>query len=139
MNQIEINTEHLDTPEKYMEYQEFCSRLLDELNCENWDLSILFCDNRFIQTLNRKYRDIDNPTDVLTFPMDEFAGDRYIAGDIIISIEYSTGVEDPTVETKRLIIHGVLHLLGQDHTYDDDSFENDEMLIKQEALLRKLL
>ena len=82
------------------------------------EISIVLCDDDFIQDLNRTHRDKDKPTDVLSFPQD----DEIVLGDIVISL--------PTAERQALAagwpmahevvllgVHGVLHLLG----YDDET------------------
>ena len=71
---------------------EFALNVLKHLKKENWDVSILFCFDPFIQELNKIYRNIDSPTDVLSFEMGEYYEDkneekRYVAGDIVISLD----------------------------------------------------
>ncbi|MDX9973109.1 MAG: rRNA maturation RNase YbeY [FCB group bacterium] len=89
------------------------------------EVSLLFCDDAFIATLNRDFRHEDHATDVLSFPQPNLpAGDTVLLGDIVISLE--------TVETRcagdraamreeirLLFCHGLLHLLGYDHDTDD--------------------
>jgi probable rRNA maturation factor len=90
------------------------------LGYKNTELSVLITDDSTIRELNRKFRDKDKPTDVLSFPMgDEVAG-RYLLGDIVIS--YETASRQATLmghtveeEIRRLLIHGFVHLLGYDH------------------------
>lgn len=85
-------------------------------------LSILVTDNQEIQSFNHQYRDVDAPTDVLSFPAgytDPDTGEFYV-GDIILSYpKAKTQAEDRghTVEEELqvLVVHGVLHLLGYDH------------------------
>jgi len=80
------------------------------------EVNIVFVDDKKIRELNKKYRHKDKATDVLSFEMNE----EGIVGDIAISTEttkanakkYGVTYE---VEVRRLIIHGVLHLLGYDH------------------------
>ena len=120
----------------------FIMKVLDRLDIDNWELSILFCNDIFIADLNKKYRDIDGPTDVLSFEQgDEYIDDKDItwfnAGDIVISIEglfknaeqFSVSVNN---ELKRLLVHGILHLDGMDHENNDP---DQEMLEFQEHLL----
>ena len=95
------------------------------------ELSILIVNNRAMRTLNRRYRGIDKPTDVLSFLPSPApftyrgggAGDgkplRFL-GDIVISMEkiHAQAAErghSPDKEFKILLIHGILHLLGYDH------------------------
>lgn len=122
--------------------ENFISEVLNELNLKNWDISLLFCDDAFIQNLNKQYRDIDSPTDVLSFEQgDEYFDDagetRFMAGDIVISLdslrfnaeEFNVEINE---ELKRLIVHGILHLNGMDHS---DNSPEQEMLKFQEELL----
>jgi len=79
-------------------------------------VNILIMDDKAIHKLNKKYRKKDKPTDVLSFHM----GEEGTLGDIAISKETTKrnakkyGVSY-SQESKRLIIHGTLHLLGYDH------------------------
>jgi probable rRNA maturation factor len=94
--------------------------------------------------VNKEYRDIDGPTDVLSFEQgDEYLDDDgkrwFMAGDILISLdtlvsnarEFGVSADE---ELKRLIIHGVLHLDGMDHETNDSG---EPMLIRQEEILRR--
>lgn len=122
--------------------ENFISEVLNELNLKNWDISLLFCDDAFIKNLNKQYRDIDSPTDVLSFEQgDEYFDDagetRFMAGDIVISLDslYFNAEEfnvEINEELKRLIVHGILHLNGMDHS---DNSPEQEMLKFQEELL----
>jgi len=83
------------------------------------ELSISFIDDIKMRGLNLSYRSIDRTTDVLSFPQSE-GTDFTLLGDIIISIDtarrhsksYGVTLHE---ELKKLIIHGILHLLGHDH------------------------
>ncbi|MBN2309373.1 MAG: rRNA maturation RNase YbeY [Candidatus Hydrogenedentes bacterium] len=85
------------------------------------ELSLLFCDNAFIQNLNRTYRGKDAPTDVLSFW--QGAPNRHIPhvlGDIVISLETVAERcrgDRPAMrgEVRLLFCHGLLHLLGYTH------------------------
>ena len=95
---------------------------LNFLGKENCEVSIV-CDNdSVIRQLNNKYRNIDQPTDVLSFPSGEInpeTGKTYL-GDVIIStsfikkqaLELNINFEQ---ELANVVIHGILHLLGYDH------------------------
>ncbi len=83
------------------------------------ELSISFTDDIKMRELNYTYRQIDRTTDVLSFPQSE-GPDFTLLGDIIISLDtarrhsksYGVTLHE---ELKKLIIHGILHLLGHDH------------------------
>ena len=81
-----------------------------------------------IRELNLKYRDIDSPTDVLSFGMDGPYGE--MVGEIVVSPEY---VASEAAKVEELVVHGALHLAGMDHGED---FAGSEMAVVQEAVLR---
>jgi len=120
----------------------FIVKVLERLDIDNWELSILFCNDAFIADLNKKYREIEGPTDVLSFEQgDEYIDDSDItwfnAGDIVISIDSlikNTERFQVTFnsELKRLLVHGILHLDGMEHENND---ADQEMLQFQEHLL----
>ena len=119
-------TKHIDT--KLIE--EIVSSITDR------DIDILICDNLEIQRLNREYRGIDKPTDVLSFPL-EFSSSNMPIGSLAISIDkvYEKAGElghTPEEELALLTIHGTLHLLGMDHEID-----NGEMRAEEERLIRE--
>ena len=100
----------------------------------NGEVSILFCGDRKMRTLNRLYRKKDRPTDVLAFP----AQANGLLGDIVISVPYAARQakrrgEPVSREIDRLLLHGFLHLSGYDHETDEG--EMDAL----EAKLRKRL
>lgn len=111
-----------------------------------YEVSVTFTDNYGIRVINREYRNIDNPTDVLSFPMrgeeEEFTvnpatGCRML-GDIVLSLEkasaqaidYGHSFER---EVAFLTVHSMLHLLGYDHVTSDE--DEKEMFGKQEIIL----
>lgn len=99
---------------------------------DNVEVSVLFTEDKFIRKLNKEYRGIDDPTDVLSFSFQEEGVDHSIIeenimlGDIIISVETAQrqayflnhSVEK---EITFLLIHGLLHLLGYDHREEDEA------------------
>ena len=115
------------------------------------DVYITLTNNEEIRKINKEYRNIDKPTDVLSFPMYEREDIKTlrkpkeddveeILGDIVISVskviaqskEYGHSYER---ELAYLTTHGMLHLLGYDHMEDD---EKEEMREHEEAVLSKL-
>lgn len=99
----------------------------------DFEVSILITDNEGIQEINKEHREIDSPTDVLSFPILEFDedgvmleesgdydGDMLLLGDIVLSLEkakeqaeeYGHSIQR---EVGFLTVHSTLHLLGFDH------------------------
>jgi len=106
------------------------------------ELSIVVDDDERLRELNHQFLGVDHPTDVLSFPADEFdpdSGLRYI-GDIIISFPRAeeqalTANEAISDELQLLVIHGTLHLLGYDH---GDLTQKQAMWSAQQAALNGL-
>ena len=92
------------------------------------EVSVVLVPLAVIQQLNFKYRDIDSPTDVLSFGIDGPYGE--MVGEIVVAPEY-VALEEAGVE--ELVVHGALHLAGMDHGED---FAGSEMGVVQEAVLR---
>ncbi|MCF7913904.1 MAG: rRNA maturation RNase YbeY [Spirochaetaceae bacterium] len=150
MNRVEVSTKGIEPPVWLDKAAAFCKRILEKLDIHGWEVSLLFCDDTFIQSLNRQYRNKDEATDVLSFAafMDEqekgfstLADHATItAGDIVISLdtlqrhaqEFSVAESE---ELKRLLIHGILHLAGMDHATNSPE---EEMLQKQEELMKQM-
>jgi probable rRNA maturation factor len=150
MNEVYISCMGVPEPAWLPGLQKFALTVLQKMNKNNWEVSILLCNDEFIKELNNKYRNINNPTDVLSFrqyekcelepeQMDnDESGKKIIAGDVVLSLEtikfnaqqYSIPFDQ---ELKRLIIHGFLHLQGLDH-----ESEPDVMLDLQENILLQL-
>jgi probable rRNA maturation factor len=88
------------------------------------ELSILFCGDVRMRSLNRRFRRRDRSTDVLSFP----AGDGVLLGDIVICMPYAARkargrAGGASREMDRLLLHGYLHLLGYDHETDDGEMD----------------
>jgi probable rRNA maturation factor len=98
-------------------------RAVDEADAE---ISITLVDDAAIRAINREHRGKDKPTDVLSFPLEPepFAQERLL-GDIVISIDtarrQAADYDAPLQrELYRLMIHGLLHVLGHDHEAADE-------------------
>lgn len=100
------------------------------------EVSITLVDDKQIHKLNKQYRGIDKPTNVLSFEL----GDDVLLGDIFISLDTVTkeaateGISVPE-HTAHMIIHGMLHLQGYDHLNDRDAEIMEKLEIK---ILKKL-
>jgi len=106
------------------------------------DISIVIDDNASLQDLNREYRDIDAPTDVLSFTLNEKDPEtgRLYLGDVIISFEQAKEqalkAGHPVLsELQLLAVHGVLHLLGHDHAEPEEKLK---MWAAQKEILASL-
>lgn len=86
------------------------------------EISVIFCSDPYILSVNQKYLQHDYYTDIITFDyceVDRLSGDLFISIDTVRenSAEYGTEFED---ELNRVIVHGILHLIGyDDHTPED--------------------
>ncbi len=117
--------------------------LLDSLDLAQAELSVLICDDAFIQPLNRDYRSQDRPTDVLSFAMreGELADPQDpLLGDVVISLQTARRQAEQQGhsvdrEVRILLTHGLLHLLGQHHGDED---QRQRMLAEQARLLALL-
>lgn len=105
-------------------------------NCE---ISLVFCGDDEIRRLNRDYRGLDEPTDVLSFAQEvetPLPGESRLLGDVVISVptaerQAAAAAHSLARELEWLLLHGVLHLLG----YDDATPEGlQEMIDKQRAI-----
>lgn len=98
------------------------------------DISYVFCDDDYLIQVNREYLDHDTYTDIITF---DYVEGKIVSGDILISVDrvkenaqlFNTTFEQ---ELHRVIIHGILHLLGQADKSDEDAAM---MRKKEEAAL----
>lgn len=124
---------------------------LDLENYQNTaEVSITFTDNEGIHELNKKYREVDRPTDVLSFPLFDYEGTceeppvdemMNMLGDIVISLERAKEQAEEfghsfEREVAFLTAHSMLHLLGYDHELGEE--EDREMREKQSIVMDML-
>lgn len=149
---IEIEYEDIEKmPDEEMLIKTVVKKVLEEEKIiKDLEIYITLTNNKEIHKVNLEQRKVDNPTDVLSFPMFEREeipylkenanGNIDILGDIIISIEkvkeqaneYGHSFER---ELAYLITHGMLHLLGYDHMIEE---EKAQMRKREEEILEKL-
>lgn len=103
---------------------------------KNAEVSIVLVDDNEIKQINREYRDINKPTNVLSFEL----GDDVLLGDIYISLDTvmrEAKQEKISVEhhTAHMVVHGVLHLLGYDHIKESEAIV---METKETKILAKM-
>ena len=113
-----------------------------ELGFDNIDseLSLVFTNDADIREINAKWRHIDKPTNVLSFPAFALQPGQEpgeVLGDIVIAretVEREAAEEDKSFDDhlSHLVVHGLLHLMGYDHQNDDEAEQ-------MEALERKIL
>lgn len=123
MNEFEIVNKY-KYKEDYKYLDDVINHTLEKLNIKNAYLSVIFIDDEEMHAMNKEYRGIDRTTDVLSFALED--NDTYVPvirqlGDIFVSIpkmqeqakEYGHSEKR---ELSFLVCHGLLHLLGYDHT-----------------------
>lgn len=129
-------------PEKFEAYiNKLVPFLLEQMNVPTpVEVSVSFVTPQRIHELNREFRNVDAPTDVLSFPCDDpnevAPGELIELGDIVVApqvcFEQSSQYGNTYVqEVTLLVTHSVLHLLGYDHIEDDEA---EEMEAKEREL-----
>ena len=110
----------------------------------SFEVSLTFTDNEGIHALNKEYRNVDRPTDVLSFPQIDYElGEEAegLLGDIVLSLERAEEqAEEFGHSFKRecafLCVHSTLHLLGYDHEISDE--DDADMRARQRAVMEKM-
>ena len=140
--------EELTFPQDYIDNVKAAAEMVGKLyGVENGEVSVTLTNNAYIHKLNKQYRQIDRPPDVLSFALTESEEpavdgglDVNVLGDLIISVEraeeqaadYGHSVRR---EMAFLTVHGMLHLLGYDHMEEE---ERAEMEAEQRFVMEKL-
>lgn len=136
-NETNENIENIEILKPLLEY----ARIKENLEDTELEFSVIIVDNKRIHEINKEYRGIDRPTDVISFALEdneEIEFDHYrVLGDIYISIdkvreqarEYGHSEKR---ELAFLTVHGFLHLLGYDHMKPEDE---KVMFARQEEIL----
>lgn len=141
MNRIEIFNETNEPIEELEIIENLLNYAIEHEKLDNLEFSVIVVDNEKIHELNKEFRGIDRPTDVITFALEDNEDfpmmDTRVLGDIYISLDKAKGqaVEyghSFLRELAFLSIHGFLHLLGYDHMKED---EEKIMFDKQEEIL----
>ena len=114
------------------------------------EVSVTFVDDEGIRELNKKFRNMDKPTDVLSFPLLDYEGESdepffdelcHNLGDIVISLERAMAQANEfghsfEREVAFLTAHSMLHLLGYDHELSDE--DDADMRRRQNAIMERL-
>lgn len=137
------------TPDMRMLIRKACRTVLSAENfLDKAEIEVSIVDDKLIKSINKEYRNIDDSTDVLSFPLGENGEydvnpqtGAYMLGDIVISIEHALMQaklfgHSTDREIAYLTVHSMLHLLGFDHVNSND--EKAIMRKHEEAVMEKL-
>lgn len=140
---FEIINETKEEIEELEDVEMVLNKAIEEEKVGQVSFNVIIVDNEYIHKLNKEYRKIDRPTDVITFALEDYEDIKYedfrLLGDIYISldkaksqaIEYGHSFKR---EICFLAVHGFLHLLGYDHMEKE---EEKIMFGKQELILNE--
>jgi probable rRNA maturation factor len=108
-------------------------KMLDAMGKSDSSVTIAFVSDRKIRELNRQFRGLDKPTDVLSFPDDN---NSHNLGDIAISAETAARQAKENgltfeSEISQLMLHGLLHLSGYDHETDQGEMNRTELRLRK--------
>ncbi len=145
---ISAQPEDLPFPEGMEEIIRLAVEKVGQLyGAENAEVSITLTDNKYIHQLNREYRKIDRPTDVLSFALNESeepeildGPETDVLGELVISVERAEEQAEEYGHSLRreiafLAVHGMLHLLGYDHMQEEERLEMEQ---EQRFVMEKL-
>lgn len=135
-NETQEKVENLEVLEPLLTYA------LEVENVDNLEFNVIIINNEEIHKINKEYRGIDRPTDVISFALEDYKDIKYendyrVLGDIYISIDkIKEQAKEYGHSEKRelafLAVHGLLHLLGYDHMEKEDE---KVMFSRQELIL----
>ena len=131
-NETQEKVENLEILEPLLTYA------LEVENVDNLEFNVIIINNEEIHKINKEYRGIDRPTDVISFALEDYKDIKYendyrVLGDIYISIDQAKEYgHSEKRELAFLAVHGLLHLLGYDHMEKEDE---KVMFSRQELIL----
>ena len=134
MNEINIFNEHKDIDFHKNHIIQLINLSLEATEYNQVKINLIFCDNDKLNSFKREYFDEDVLTDIVTFPIkndNDLEAEIYISVEMakINSVEFNVSLNN---ELSRLIIHGVLHLIG----FNDDTEDSKKvMFLKQEEII----
>ncbi len=143
MNKIEIFNETEKDILELVDVRKVIDIAIKNQKLDNLEFNIIIVDNDYIHELNKNYRNIDRPTDVITFALEDYEDgiklEHRMLGDIYISIDKAISqAEEYGHDLRReicfLAVHGFLHLLGYDHMEKE---EEEIMFSLQEEILNE--
>lgn len=120
--------------------KQWISSVIKSKNRKTGDISFIFCSDNYLLSINQHYLQHDTYTDIITFDYSKDDKTLPISGDIFISIErieenakkYKQNIEN---ELNRILIHGVLHLLG----YKDKTKKDKAIMTQEEDCCLKMI
>ena len=123
MGRISIHNQQEAVPIDFKRMREVARTVLEGEGEPEAEVSLAFVDNATIHTLNKRYLDHDEPTDVLSFPLSDAKAKR-LSGELVIGAEVAQAQatergHDVQAELALYVIHGLLHLCGHDDLEDD--------------------
>lgn len=136
MNYFEVINNNKELVEETEQMKDFIKYCVKKLKLKNVIFNVIIVSNKKIHEINKKYRKIDKPTDVISFALEDskenFTPKIRMLGDIYISYEK---VKSQALEYNHslvrelcfLAIHGLLHLLGYDHMKKEDEIRMFEL------------
>jgi probable rRNA maturation factor len=116
--------------------ERYAAATLDRLQVGACHMAVEFVDEPRMRDLNLEFRGQDEPTDVISFPID---GEAFAVGDVPFSDQHPLELGDvvicapQTTDIEEAVVHGILHLCGYDHEHDEG-----QMLQLQDEILGKL-
>ena len=120
----------------------FCCRVLQKLGKTGWALSVAFVGPKAMQAINQAYRGRNYPTDVLSFhyPGETIDGIPFL-GEIIVAPTVAWAQARDSAgggerEVRKLLVHGILHLLGYDHETDHGEMNRLQQRIVRSSVFR---
>ena len=143
MNKIEIFNETKKDILELVDVRKVIDIAIKNQKLDNLEFNIIIVDNDYIHELNKNYRNIGRPTDVITFALEDYEDgiklEHRMLGDIYISIDKAISqAEEYGHDLRReicfLAVHGFLHLLGYDHMEKE---EEEIMFSLQEEILNE--
>lgn len=121
------------------EWSRFAAKALDAIGKHGSSATIAFVSDKNIRKLNQQFRNVDKPTDVLSFPDDpeRQLEDARNLGDIAISVPTAAAQAKENgltfdTEIAQLILHGLLHLSGYDHETDNGEMNRLELRLREQ-------
>jgi probable rRNA maturation factor len=139
MGRIAIHNQQEAVAIDFRRLREVARTVLDGEGQPDAEVSLAFVDNATIHTLNKRYLDHDEPTDVLSFPLSDPKAKR-LSGELVIGAEVALAQatergHDVQAELALYVIHGLLHLCGHS---DEDDEDRAEMRRRERYYLEQL-